>query len=181
MKTFFDSHEKPTLLTKESFVAIKFSEIEISELQLRTERKIFFRLILLVSHCWTCSVRKNCWQQAKKCEWKLAFRLRILVPTHSRGLLLDSGQKNKKSIDCEEARDNARNLDFHCRKAKNELTKVKFEVQKDIFVCKLLSAFLIPCSSLLCNKPLQLACLPDEIGIPSVPQQIVNLFTAWPS
>ena len=50
-----------------------FAEVEIFELQMRTERKIFFRPILFVSPLCPCPMRKISLATSEKCEWKSGF------------------------------------------------------------------------------------------------------------
>ena len=51
-----------------------FAEVEIFELQLRTERKIFFRSFIVLPLC-KCPIRKISLARSKKCEGKSSLRL----------------------------------------------------------------------------------------------------------
>ena len=51
-----------------------FVEVEIFELQIRTERKIFFRPVLFVSPLCACPMRKISLAKNEKPGWKSGFK-----------------------------------------------------------------------------------------------------------
>ena len=77
----FDDHrERSTWLRKKACLVSfheNFAEVEIHELQMQPERKIFFRSSLLVLPHYACPTRKNSLATGKKCEWKSGLRVHL--------------------------------------------------------------------------------------------------------
>ena len=72
-ENFFDLHEISTWPQKEVWLVSlweNFAEVEIFELQMRTEWKIFYRPVLFVSPLCACPMRKISLATSEKREWK---------------------------------------------------------------------------------------------------------------
>ena len=82
-----DSRKKSDL-----FRLRNFTKVEIFELQMRTERKIFFRPILFVSPLCACPMCKISLATSEKCEWKSGL-MRQSIPSLT-SLTFDPGDSH---------------------------------------------------------------------------------------